>query len=109
GACLRCGDRSGLPGARRRVPRRAAAARADRSGRRILDRTGERRRSGRARCRAGSEGGRAGMKVIVTRPRQQAGPLVERLEALGLEVVECPLIEVVRTSDDLVDCAGYEW
>ena len=49
------------------------------------------------------------MKVIVTRPRAQAGPLVERLEALGLEVVECPLIEIVRTSDEPVDCAGYEW
>src|SRR5579872_6907038 len=49
------------------------------------------------------------MKVIVTRPRQQAGPLVERLEGLGLGVVECPLIEIVRTSDEPVDCAGYEW
>jgi uroporphyrinogen-III synthase len=49
------------------------------------------------------------MRVIVTRPRAQAGPLVERLEALGLEVVECPLIEIVRTSDDPVDCEGYEW
>jgi len=49
------------------------------------------------------------MKVIVTRPREQAGPLVERLEALGLDVVECPLIEIVRTSDEPVDCAGYEW
>ena len=34
------------------------------------------------------------MKVVVTRPRSQAGPLVDRLEALGLEVVECPLIEI---------------
>jgi uroporphyrinogen III methyltransferase / synthase len=49
------------------------------------------------------------MKVIVTRPRAQAGPLVERLEALGLEVVECPLIEIERTSDEPIDCAGYEW
>jgi uroporphyrinogen-III synthase len=49
------------------------------------------------------------MKVIVTRPREQAGPLVERLEALGVEVVECPLIEIERTSDEPVDCAGYEW
>jgi len=49
------------------------------------------------------------VKVIVTRPRRQAGPLVDRLEALGLDVVECPLIEIVRTSDDPIDCAGYEW
>ena len=49
------------------------------------------------------------MKAIVTRPREQAQPLVGRLEGLGLEVVECPLIEIVRTSDEPVDCAGYEW
>jgi uroporphyrinogen III methyltransferase/synthase len=49
------------------------------------------------------------MKVIVTRPRAQAGPLVGRLEALGHEVVECPLIEIERTSDEPIDCAGYEW
>jgi uroporphyrinogen-III synthase len=49
------------------------------------------------------------VKVIVTRPRAQAGPLVDRLEQLGLEVVECPLIEIVRTSDGPVDCAGYDW
>jgi uroporphyrinogen-III synthase len=34
---------------------------------------------------------------------------VGRLEALGVEVVECPLIEIERTSDEPVDCAGYEW
>jgi len=45
----------------------------------------------------------------VTRPRRQAGPLVDRLERLGFEVVECPLIEIVRMSDDPIDCAGYEW
>ncbi len=49
------------------------------------------------------------MRVVVTRPRAQAGPLVAALEALGAEVVECPLIEIVRTSDDPVDCAGYDW
>jgi uroporphyrinogen-III synthase len=49
------------------------------------------------------------MRVIVTRPRTQAGPLVDRLEELGYEVVECPLIEIERTSDDPIDCAGYEW
>jgi uroporphyrinogen-III synthase len=47
--------------------------------------------------------------VIVTRPRAQARPLVERLEALGHEVVECPLIEIERTSDEPIDAAGYDW
>jgi uroporphyrinogen-III synthase len=49
------------------------------------------------------------MKVIVTRPRDQAGPLVERLEALGHSIVECPLIEIERISDDPIDAAGYDW
>jgi uroporphyrinogen-III synthase len=34
---------------------------------------------------------------------------VERLEELGAEVVECPLIEIERTSDEPVDAAGYDW
>ena len=49
------------------------------------------------------------MKVIVTRPREQARPLVERLEAIGVDVVECPLIEIERTSDDPIDATGYDW
>jgi uroporphyrinogen III methyltransferase/synthase len=49
------------------------------------------------------------VKVIVTRPRAQAQPLVGRIEELGYEVVECPLIEIVRTSDEPIDCSGYEW
>jgi uroporphyrinogen-III synthase len=49
------------------------------------------------------------MKVIVTRPRAQARPLVERLESHGHEVVECPLIEIERTSDEPIDATGYEW
>ena len=49
------------------------------------------------------------MRVIVTRPRSQAGPLVARLEALGAEVVECPLIEIERTSDAEIDGSGYDW
>ena len=49
------------------------------------------------------------MRVIVTRPRDQAGPLVARLEALGHEVVECALIEIERTSEEPVDAAGYDW
>ena len=49
------------------------------------------------------------MKAIVTRPRAQARPLVAALEAAGIEVVECPLIEIERTSDEPIDCAGYDW
>jgi uroporphyrinogen III methyltransferase/synthase len=49
------------------------------------------------------------MKVIVTRPRAQAGPLVERVEALGHEVVECPLIEIIPTGDEPIDTTGYDW
>jgi uroporphyrinogen-III synthase len=49
------------------------------------------------------------VRVIVTRPRTQAGPLVGRLEQLGAEVVECPLIEIERTSDEPVDAGGYQW
>jgi len=49
------------------------------------------------------------VKVIVTRPRHQAQPLVGRLEEKGFEVVECPLIEIVRTSDEPIDCSGYDW
>jgi len=49
------------------------------------------------------------MRVLVTRPRAQAGELVERLRALGADVVECPLIEIERISDDPIDGAGYDW
>jgi uroporphyrinogen-III synthase len=48
------------------------------------------------------------VKVIVTRPREQAGPLVSRLEELGFEVVECPLIEI-ESFDTPVEVEGYEW
>jgi uroporphyrinogen III methyltransferase/synthase len=46
---------------------------------------------------------------VVTRPRDQAGPLVGRLEALGHEVVVCPLIEIVPLDDAPVDTDGYDW
>jgi uroporphyrinogen-III synthase len=48
------------------------------------------------------------VKVVVTRPRAQAGPLVSRLEALGHEVVECPLIEI-ESLPGRVDVEGYDW
>jgi uroporphyrinogen-III synthase len=49
------------------------------------------------------------MRAIVTRPRSQARPLVDALERAGVDVVECPLIEIERTSDDPIDAAGYDW
>jgi uroporphyrinogen III methyltransferase / synthase len=49
------------------------------------------------------------MKVIVTRPREQAGPLTARIEELGHEVVECPLIEIEPIDDGPVDTSGYDW
>jgi uroporphyrinogen III methyltransferase / synthase len=48
------------------------------------------------------------VRVIVTRPRDQAGPLVARLEELGLEVVECPLIEI-EPFDEPIEVVGYDW
>jgi len=48
------------------------------------------------------------VRVIVTRPREQAGLLVTRLEALGHEVVECPLIRIEPLPGP-VDVEGYEW
>lgn len=49
------------------------------------------------------------MKIIVTRPREQAGPLAARIEALGHEVVACPLIEIEPIDDGPVDTSGYDW
>jgi uroporphyrinogen-III synthase len=49
------------------------------------------------------------VKVIVTRPRAQAQLLADRIAALGHEVVSCPLIEIVRISDDPIECGGYTW
>ena len=49
------------------------------------------------------------LRVIVTRPREQAGALAERLEQLGLEVVLCPLIELEPVGPLAVDVAGYDW
>jgi uroporphyrinogen III methyltransferase/synthase len=48
-------------------------------------------------------------RVIVTRPRGQAGPLAERLEALGHEIVYCPLIEIEPLPAHPIDTTGYDW
>ena len=48
------------------------------------------------------------MRVVVTRPRDQAGPLVRRLEELGHDVVECPLIEI-EPLPGAVAVEDYDW
>ncbi len=48
-------------------------------------------------------------RVIVTRARGSAEPLAQRLEALGLDVVLCPLIELEPAGPDAVDVEGYDW
>jgi len=49
------------------------------------------------------------MKIVVTRAEEQADDLSGRLEALGHEVVRCPLIRVEPLSDEPIDAAGYDW
>lgn len=41
----------------------------------------------------------AGRTIIVTRAREQARSLIEPLEALGAEVIACPVIEIVDPPD----------
>ncbi|HWA27009.1 MAG TPA: uroporphyrinogen-III synthase [Lacunisphaera sp.] len=54
-------------------------------------------------------------RIVVTRPREQAGDWRVRLEALGAEVVELPLIEVSKAVDldtlaeVLQEFGAYEW
>ena len=49
------------------------------------------------------------LRVIVTRARGQLEPLAQRVEALGLEVVRCPLIELEPIGPEHVDVDGYDW
>jgi uroporphyrinogen-III synthase len=45
----------------------------------------------------------------VTRPAGLDESLVERLRALGHEVVSCPLIAVEPLGNDPIDASGYDW
>ena len=48
------------------------------------------------------------LKALVTRPREQAQPLVDALKASGFDVVLEPLIRVEPLSDDPIDVAAYD-
>ena len=49
------------------------------------------------------------VRIVVTRAESQADPLAGRLEALGHEVVRCPLIRIEPLGDEPVDPSGYDW
>ncbi len=49
------------------------------------------------------------MRVVVTRAAAQADPLAERLEALGHEVVRCPLLRIEPLGEERIDPAPYDW
>jgi len=49
------------------------------------------------------------MRVIVTRPRAQAGPLADALRAAGFEPVVCPLVELEPIDDGPIEVAGHDW
>jgi uroporphyrinogen III methyltransferase / synthase len=49
------------------------------------------------------------VRIVVTRPAEQARPLVEKLEALGHEVVVCPLIAIEPLGDEPIDLRDYDW
>lgn len=57
----------------------------------------------------------AGRRIVVTRTREQAGELRRRLEALGAEVLELPLIRVSadvdaeRRDEVFAEMGCYEW
>ncbi len=57
----------------------------------------------------------AGIRVVITRARDQAGDLAAKLEALGADVIEFPTIEI-RPAEDyraldaaLANLASYDW
>jgi uroporphyrinogen-III synthase len=49
------------------------------------------------------------LRVIVTRAAGQIEPLAQKIEALGHEVVRCPLIELEPAGPDRVEVGGYDW
>lgn len=56
----------------------------------------------------------AGLRIAVTRPRDQAGPLAEELELLGANVVVVPLIAIEPVGDPdaldaLLENSDHDW
>lgn len=57
----------------------------------------------------------AGKRVIVTRSREQAGKLSDRIEELGGEVLEFPVVKIVKPlsfdslDEALRDIKGFQW
>jgi uroporphyrinogen III methyltransferase/synthase len=49
------------------------------------------------------------VKIAVTRAREDAGELAERLRALGHEVEVCPLVVIDPVGPDDIDVSGYDW
>ena len=49
------------------------------------------------------------MRIVVTRPRGQERELSVRLEALGHDVLSCPLVAIDPIGDEAVDVTGYDW
>ncbi len=49
------------------------------------------------------------MRVVVTRPEGQGEELAAGLEALGHEVVLCPLVRVEPLGDRPIDASSYDW
>jgi len=54
------------------------------------------------------DGGRR-LRVVITRAERQASGLAERLAVLGLDVVVCPLIEIVPLGGEPIDPSPYDW
>jgi len=49
------------------------------------------------------------VRIVVTRPEAEAGELTARLEALGHEVIVCPLIAIEPLDGAPIDVAAYDW
>jgi uroporphyrinogen-III synthase len=49
------------------------------------------------------------LRVVVTRPRAQAEPLLNALREAGFEAVSCPVVETQSIDDGAIDATGYDW